>query len=332
MSTLSANNLNIADVLRRTGSDGLVKGIAELLDQENGLGMDIPVVEGNLPRGHLSQQRTSLPTFATRNPNGSTATSKSTTDQNIESPEIIESFSEVDEIVLNYGGDMAALKASEVPAFQQGAIQTMTSRWISGNQNTTPGQINGLATRYSSTSNANGRNIILGGSLSGQTDNMSIYRINWGVGRVYGWYPRGTQGGLVVKDWGPRIVEDSAARKVMHAVQWQWAFGISVDDWRAAARIPNIDLSLLIAGTGADLFDKLIQTENAVRRSGNSQGRGGIYMNTTTLMMLEIQARNDVQAGGQLTWETVGGQRMRAFQGVPINIEDQLSEAETRVT
>lgn len=329
MTTLSTNTLNIADILRRTRPDGTVGLIAELLSEDRGLINDMTWVEGDLPNGHLSQSRTSLPTFAIRNPNGSTAPSKSTTNQSTEAPQYIESFLEVDQLVARYGGDIESKIASELPAFKESAMQKVADAVVYGNGLTTPGQITGIMPRFADTTATNGSHVILGGSLAGQTDNMSILLLNHAPGMFYGFYPKGSTGGLEIKDWGDQIVESSSNRFVARRVQWLQAFGIAIDDWRAVTRIGNIDLSLLIAGTGADLFDKLIMAVNTQRRFN---GRKAIYMNSTTMMMLEIQARNDVQAGGQLSYATVTGQQIPTFQGIPINVEDTLTEAETRIT
>ena len=330
MATLSSNNMNIADIIRRTKPDGTVAHIGEILDEMLTLANDAPFIQGNLPNAHMTVQRTSLPTFSTRNPNGSTTPTKSTTSQTIESPEYIEAFSDVDELVLRYGGQVESQRAAEAVSFAQSGLQTVSNRFIYGNGSTTPGQMTGIMVRYADTTANNGDNVILGGSASGQTDNMSILLMNWGESTVHGWYPQGTSAGLKVTDWGKGIRPDSSALKVMYTEQWQWGFGIAIPDWRGITRIGNIDQSLLIAGTGADLFDKMMQA--IWTQTATVIGRQAFYMNRTNGMMLDIQARNEVKAGGQLGYADVGGQRLRTFQGIPINIEDTLTESETRIT
>ena len=55
-------------------------------------------------------------------------------------------------------------------------------------------------------------------------------------------------------------------------------------------------------------------------------------MNRTTRMMLDIQARNDVQAGAGLKFENVGGMMVETFRGIPINLEDKLTESESAIS
>jgi hypothetical protein len=116
----------------------------------------------------------------------------------------------------------------------------------------------------------------------------------------------------------------------VYTVYYKMGFGLALENWTSVVRIANIDKSLLVAGTGADLFDRLIQAKNKLSRGQNSKSRS-IYLNSTTKMMLEIQARNDVISGGGLTFQNVGGEGMTLWQDVPVSLEDQLGESETVV-
>jgi len=331
MATLGTNALQIHDIVRRTGPNGEFVPIAELLGEINTLATDSTWFEGELPAGHMNTVRTALPTFATRQPNGTTAPSKSVTAQTLEAAECIEGWLDADEMVINYGGDIAAKIASEMPAFAESAMQTITDRMISGNGATTVGQVNGLAVRYNSTSGTNGRNVINGGALGGQTDCMSIYLLEHGQGKFAMWYPKGSSGGLSVKDWGLRPVTTSSNLAVKYQVQWKWNFGLAVDDWRSVVRIANIDKSLLIAGTGADLPFRMNQATHCLPR-GTGMGRKAFYMNRTTYLYLDDQARNDVQAGGQLRSDFVEGKEITTWRGIPVNILDALTESETAIS
>ncbi len=334
MTTLNANTLTLGDRVRRSNPDGsIVSIITETMDQFNGMGNDAPWFEGELPGGHQSTYRASVPSWATINPNGTGATSKSTTGQNLETTEWLQAIMEFHELVGKYGGDVASLQASETPAFIQGGMQTVSSRLIYGNGTTTPGQITGLAARYNSlTTGNNYRNVIDGGALAGQTDAMSIWMMDWGRGKVSGFYPMGSKGGFEMNNIGKRVKDvSSTTQQIVYTVQFIQGIGLALDNWTCAVRIANVDKSLLVAGTGADLFDRLIQAKHKLNRGASSKTRG-IYLNSTTDMMLEIQARNDVIMGGGLTFENVGGAPMKMWQGIPVNIEDQLTESETIVS
>lgn len=334
MTTLSANTLTLGDRVRRSNPDGtIVSMITETMDQVNGLANDFPWFEGELPGGHQSTYRASVPAWATINPNGTGSTSKSTTGQNLETTEYLQCLMEFHELVGKYGPDgVAALQASETPAFIQGGVQTVGSRLIYGNGSTTPGQITGLAARYNSlTTGNNSRNVVDGGALAGQTDCMSVWFLDLGKGKVSGFYPMGTKGGFEMVNHGRRIKDvSSTTQQVVYTIQFIQGIGLALDNWTCAVRVANVDKSLLVAGTGADLFDKFIIAKHKLNRGASSKTRG-IYANSTVHMMLDIQARNDVISGGGLRFENVGGQSVKMWQDIPVNLEDQLTEAESVV-
>lgn len=331
MTTLGGNSLTIRDIVRRSKPDGTLAIIAEMQDQENGMVQDIPWVQGDLPSGSMTTSRVALPSWGTLNPNGTATLSKSVTSQNMENIMALTSWSEVADTVARYGGDAIAQRRAEAKSFYEGGKQSVAGKLFSANALTTAGEINGFTVRYNSTSATNGRNVISCGAAGGQTDCMSIWRVEWGQG-CYGLYPKGSQAGLETIDHGLQIIEvSSTTRKTVWAEEFRWSFGLAVPDWRSVARLCNIDKSLLVAGTGADLIDRLTQSSYVMPT--NSTGKGqAIYMNITTRMMFDIQARNDVTAGGGITYGNVNGQMMENFRGVPINREDQLGEAESVVS
>lgn len=331
MATLAENNLTIADAVRMSGADGKVLAVAEILHQKNGIVADIPWKESDTPEGHMSVQETSLPEIYTKTANGYVPSSKGTDAQTLEALETLEGWSVIEEQVASYGGDVAGKRANQTKKFTEKFNQTVADRFFYGNGSTTVGQINGLGTRFASTSGTTGSNVILGGSLSGQTDNMSIWLIGWGENKVGGVYRKGSPGGFRLRDWGSVIEFNSdGEQRVVYKEQYNWDIGLALDDWRYVVRIPNIDKSLLIAGTGADLFDKMILAIEAIPDIDSC--RPSFYMNRTTKAFLNIQARNAVQTGGQLSYEVVDGRRLSMFQGIPITISDRLTESETRIS
>jgi hypothetical protein len=328
MATLGANDMTISDAVRRQTVTGQIAEIAELLNQAPGLIQDLNWKEGDQPGGHQVTYRTSLPTISTVVVGNGTQSSKSTTGQTLESFEILEGYSVIDEKVANYGGDPGGKRASEDVAFVEQFHETVADRWFYGNSSTTIGQMNGLTSRYASTTGGTGSNVILGGGAG--SDNMSIWLCGFGPRALYGIYPKGTPGGLATMDWGKQVrTNGDGTEQVVYRTQYTWSIGQALHDWRYTVRIPNVDKSLLVAGTGADLFDKLIMAVNVC--FDINMVRPSIYMNRTTRMMFDIQARNDVLAGGQLKYEMVGGKRMEFFQNIPITLCDRLTEAETLV-
>lgn len=334
MATLGTNVLTLADWAKRFGPDGKIMTIVELLSQTNDILKDMLWIEGNLPTGHRTGVRTGLPTTAWRLINQGVQPSKSTTAQVDEACGMLEAWSEVDKDLAILNGDVAAFRLSEAQAFVESMNIEMAQTVFYGNSSTAPEEFTGLAARYSAISGAtNAQNVITGGGSG--SDNSSIWLVCWGGQTIHGIFPKGSKAGLVHEDMGEVTVETTAgiAGTRMRAFQdrWQWKCGIALRDWRYVVRIPNIDISNLVAkSSAADLFDLMIK---ALHRLPNmNMGKPVFYMNRSVFQMLDIQRRDDVISGGQLSFEQSDGKIYYSFRGVPIRICDALLETEATVS
>lgn len=330
--TLSTNALTLADWAKRLDPDGKVPTVVELLSQTNEILTDMLWIEGNLPTGHRTTMRTGLPTVAWRLINQGVTPSKSTTAQVDEQAGMLEAWSEVDQELATLNGNLPAFRLSEAQAFLEAMNQEMAGTLFYGNSGLAPEEFTGLSTRYSSLSATNGQNVITG-SGSG-SDNTSIWLVCWGEGTISGIFPKGSKAGLIHEDYGLQTITGSAglggSRLRAYQERFQWKAGIALKDWRYAVRIPNIDVSNLVAkSSAADLIELMIKA--TYRIPSLSMGRPVFYMNRTVAQMLDIQRRDDVISGAGLTWETVDGKRQGTFRGIPIRLCDQLLETEAAV-
>jgi len=332
MSTLAASVLTLADWAKRLDPDGKVPTIVELLSQTNEILLDMLWAEGNLPTGHRTTVRTGLPTVAWRLLNQGITPSKSRTAQIDEAVGMLEAWSEVDKDLAELNGNVNAFRLSEARAFIEAMNQEMASTLFYGNSSTAPEEFTGLATRYSSTTAANGQNIVVGGGAG--SDNSSIWLVVWGENTCFGIFPKGSKAGIMQEDMGLVTVETTAgiAGNRMRAYQdrWQWKSGVALKDWRYVVRIPNIDISALVAkSSAADLTELMIKAIHRI--PALNLGRAAFYVNRTVMQMLDIQRRDDVISGGGLTWETVDGKRTASFRGIPVRVCDALLETEATV-
>ena len=181
------------------------------------------------------------------------------------------------------------------------------------------------------------QNIVSGDGTG--SDNSSIWLVVWGENTIRGIYPKGSQAGLIHEDFGLQTIQvegsgDSAiagARMRAYQERYQWKNGISLKDWRYVVRIPNVDISQLVAQSNAADLTKLMV--KAVHRIPNmASGRPAFYMNRTCIEFLDIQRRDDVQSGGQLKYEVVDGKNILTFRQIPIRMVDQLVETEATVS
>ena len=331
MVTLASNNMTIEDAVRSMDAQGNMLPTAELLNQRNGIIPDIRWREGNLVGGHSYSQRTQLPSIFTVLPGQGTPESASSKAQMIEAPEILGGWSIIDENVANYGGDPAAKLASEDVSFIEQFDETVAKRWFYGNPAAAPGQMLGLAPRYGSISGNSGgtAQMIVDGGGTGSI-NMSCWLLGWSPKALYGWYPMGTPGGLYKRSWAPEPRTNAdGTTQVIYRTQFQWSIGQALEDPRFVSRLCNVDRATLTAGTGPDLFTKMIQQIRVI--FDINACAPSFYCNRTYRMMLDIQARNDVLAGGQLKYDVVDGKRIEFFQDIPLSYVDQLTLTEPRV-
>lgn len=332
MAVLGTNVLTLADWTKRLDPDGKTSAIAELLSQQNEILADMLFIEGNLPTGNRTTVRTGLPNAYWRRLNQGVQPSKSTTAQIDEACGMLEAWSEVDKKLAELNGNVGSFRLSEAQAFIEAMNQEMASTVFYGNSSLAPEEFNGLSARYSDPTAASGKNII---NFSGSgSDNTSIWLVGWGANTVHGIFPKGSKAGLSHEDLGLVTVETTAgiAGSRMRAYQdkFCWDTGISVKDWRYCARICNIDVSDLGGMSPASLIDAMIK---ATHKFPSLNGcKPVFYMNRTIFQYLDIQRRDNVISGGQLSYEVVDGKRIYSFRGIPVRICDALLNTEAAVT
>lgn len=329
MAAIGSSSLTLADHAKRLDPDGKVGKIVEMLNVANPMLEDASFIEGNLVTGHRTNIRTGLPSVYWRRINQGVASSKSTTAQVDEGCAMLEARSQVDVELANLAGDLGAFRLSESAPFVEAMGQEASQTLIYGNSSTAPEEFTGLATRYSSLSAQNAQNII---SASGSgSDNTSIWLIGWGENAVHGIFPKGSKAGLEHRDLGIDDAFDANNNRFEAYMDiWKMKVGLVVRDWRYAVRICNIDVSNLVAkSSAADLTDVMTK---AIHRFPSMSGiRPVFYAGRSVVQMLDIQRRDDVTAGGQLTYQNVDGKIVSSFRGIPVKICDSILETESAV-
>lgn len=332
MAALNSYVQTLADYAKKLDPNGSIAPVVELLNQTNEILQDILWKEGNLPVGHRCTVRTGLPTVYWRMANQGTPSSKATSAQVDEACAALESWSTIDKLIAELGGNLAANRLDEAVAHIESMGQELASTLFYGAA-TNPEEFIGLAARYSSLTATNGQNIINGGGSG--SDNASIWLVGWGNNSIFGIYPKGTQAGLEREDLGLQTVSTSttlgASNMRAYQERFGWQCGIALKDWRYVVRICNIDISNLIAkSSAADIIELMIK---AIHRIPNiASVKPVFYMNRTCFQMLDIFRRDDVISGGGLTFETVDGKVQYNFRGIPVRLCDVLTEAEEAVS
>lgn len=339
MATIGSTVLTLADWAKRLDPDGKVPDIVEMLGQTNELLTDMMFKEGNLPTGERVTMRTGLPTVAWRLLNTGVPKSKSTTAQVDEACGMLEARSEVDKTIVELNGNGGAFRLSEAQAFIESMNQEMAGTIFYGNAGTAPEEFTGLAPRYSSLSAANGSNILSAGGSG--SDNTSVWLVAWGAQTIHGIFPKGTKAGLVHEDIGLGDAFDTNNYRFRaYMDRWEWKCGLAVRDWRYAVRIPNIDISDLLAlgttqATTAATFLPKLMSRAIDRIPSVGLGRMAFYANRTIMSNLRVAAMEksnsvlSIQEGLNQFGQRI--QNGLTFMGVPVRMCDQLIETEAVV-
>lgn len=328
MATLSTKALTLADHAKRIDPDGKIPMIVEMLSQTNEILDDMLFMEGNLPTGHQTTVRTGLPQTFWRLLNQGIQPSKSTTAQVTEACGILEAWSEVDEEVAELNGNVNAFRISEAQAFLEAMSQEKAETLFYGNSSVNPEEFNGFAVRYSDLSAANAQNII--DAQGTGSDNSSIYLVVWGEKTCHGIFPKGSKAGLIHNDLGKQTIENADGSLYLgYRDQFKFKCGLALKDWRYVVRICNIDISELVAGTGADIVNLMIKAIHRVHKL--TAGKACFYMNRSIIQYLDIQRKDTAVQGTGISYKEVDGVNYMSFRGIPIKQTDALLETEARV-
>src|SRR6266481_6001113 len=153
--TIGTTALTYADWAKRMDDGYKVAAIIELLSQTNEVLDDMMVVEGNLPTGHKTTQRTGIPQASWRLLNTGVPNAKSTTSQLTEACGNLETYSVIDKDIADLNGNTPEFRLSESRAFLEGMSQQVASTMVYGNQFANPERFTGFAPRYSTKTVAN---------------------------------------------------------------------------------------------------------------------------------------------------------------------------------
>nr|DAQ13822.1 MAG TPA: major capsid protein [Caudoviricetes sp.] len=330
MAVISNQNLTLADVASRVDSSGATLEIVEALNQFNPILDDAPFIECNQIEGHKTTIRTGLPEVTWRKAYGGVQPSKSKTATVVEKTGNLEAYAEPDCDVVDLNGGTNEARFNEDIAFLESMAQEMATTLFYGDIKKTPEKFEGLASRLSSKKAASGSQIILAGGSSGSL--TSCYFVGWDKLACKMLYPKGTKAGLKSTDKGQVTVKAAdGGQYEAYRTHYKWQCGLSVSDWRAVARVANIDVDDLIEGTGTlangKLIELLIRAKNQIKPK--YRHNGVLYVPTEVKTYLENAAMNKSSAALRLV--EAADQLLVKFFDWTIKDCDAISLEETAV-
>ncbi len=336
MAVLATTHPTLLDIARRSGEDGKIAQIVEILNQTNEVLEDAVWVEGNLPTGHMTTVRTGIPAPTWRKLNYGVIPTKSHTAQITDTCGRLEAYAEIDKVLADLNGNTEAWRLSEDKSFIEGMNQELTQTLFYGNDLIDEAEFTGFAARYNSLSAQSADNIVLQSGTDG-SDNSSIWLVVWSPETVHMIYPKGLETGLSVTDKGQVTLENAVGgptggRMEAYRTHYAWNAGLSVRDWRYVVRVQfNQEDLVKDAATGPDLIDLLTEAIERLPNGGLNMGRAAFYMPRKTRTFLRKQITSSVR-NSTLTMDTVAGKRVLAFDDIPVRRVDQLLNTETVIS
>lgn len=339
MGALGLYLVTLADVAK--SKDKQIGKVAEVLIQHNAMAADMPYMEMNEGTIHKEDIRSALPAVYYRKANQPTPAGKSTIEERTFTAAHFESKSQLDKAVAERGGKdrVAYNRWNQAQGHIQAQANELAELMIYGSPESSNLKTAGFFDIYSTlaTTEETSKQIVDAGGTG--SDNTSILLVLWGERSIFGIYPKGTNAGLTRTDHskGGKLIQIPGLDENGNAGNF-WGYeeefmtdhGLVVKDYRQAARIANIDISNLVAGSGADLIDLMISANYKIDDLSN--GMGVWYVNRTIEAALHKQALTKVGAGAGLTFENYQGQKVLTFLGFPIRRMDAILNSEAQVT
>jgi hypothetical protein len=343
MATIGASYLNLIDMFR-AGGDNATADVAEVLNRLSPVVRNAFTVEANSGTVHKHSIRTGLPAVTWGRLYQGIPQSKSGRTNVQDTTGFVEGLSTVDTRLLDISPNAAALRMSEGEAFLESMRQEAETGVFYHDSTTTPEKFKGLAARYNALNGGGAGNQIVDAAGTG-SDNTSVWFVTWSENATHLIHPKGTKAGIQREDKGEqRVLDSSNNAYYVKEELFRWHLGLAVRDWRYNARIANIDVSDVIAGS-VDLYKYMrkafyklqgvystaMSSGGKVNENASVEGRTVIYMNRTILEALDATGTNASNGALLLKPMELEGRVVQSYRGIPIETTDALLNTETRV-
>jgi hypothetical protein len=336
LATIGSTFFDLIDLYKSQEDGQQIATVIEMLKENNAILDDAMTMEANMGTTHRTTIRTGLPSVTWGKFYKGIPGSKSTKAQVDDTTGFVEGLSSIDQRLLDISGNQNAVRLSEAVAALEAISQEVAATLIYGNDNTSPEEFTGFAPRFNSLSAANGGQIVDGGGTG--SDNTSIWICTWGDSYSHMLYPRGTAAGVKREDKGSQRTTDANGDPyyVMEEQFTQHA-GLTVRDWRNMARVCNLDVSDLIAGT-TDIYALMRKAFWKIKKHRVTDARMAIYCNSDVLEALDADSTPTAATGVtantpvRLKPTEVDGFEVMSYRGIPVRQVDAITNAEAQIT
>lgn len=331
MATIGNTYVDLIDIYKQQDGHGNYVPVIEMLTEMNPILQDAIAVECNKGTTHLHTVRSGLPSVTWGKLYQGIPNSKGKTAQVEDTTGFVEGLSTVDERLLGLSNNEGAVRLNEAQGYLEAMNQEVATKIFYGNTASDPEEFMGLAPRFNDLSAANGNQIIDAGGTG--SDNTSIWFVSWGDNQCQLLYPKGTKAGVQREDMGrQRVTDGSGNAYYAKEEKFTWHVGLAVKDWRYVARIANIDVSNMAAGT-VKLYDFMRKAYWQLQNRRVPGGNLAIYCNRDVMETLDALSSNAGASDSfiRLKPMEIQGQEVLTYRGIPIRETDALINTEARV-
>ncbi|KYK44542.1 hypothetical protein A1D31_14185 [Bradyrhizobium liaoningense] len=318
--------------------------VIEILNRQNPVLDDAIATQCNMDAVHRHMIRTGMPTVAWGRLYQGVPQSKATMQQVDDTTGFLEAMSGVDTRLLALAPDPAKQRLVDSAPYLEAMNQEMATGIFYHDTATTPEKFKGLSARFAAynsnvpdVAKPNIANQVIHGGGAG-SDNTSIWFVTWGDHATSLLYPKGMKAGVSIADKGEqRVLDGSGNPYYVKETMFNWHIGLFVKDWRYNARVANIDVSDMRAGS-VDLWALMRKAYYRLqsRRRDAMSSRIAIYMNREVLEILDAQSSDRALLAANpnytgLSQTSIEGKEVKTYRGIPIRETDAILNTEALV-
>ena len=341
MATIGTTYPQLIDMYKASAEGTVI----ELLKQNNPILEDAIAQPCNMDALHRHSIRTGYPSVSWGRLYKGVQASKSTMQQVDDTTGFLEARSEIDARLLALAPDPAKARLVDSAPYLEAMNLEMATGIFYHNTDTSPEKFKGLSARFAAyntnlpdPAKPNVANQVIHGGGSG-SDNTSIWFVTWADHATSLLYPKRLKGGIDVQDKGEEPVRAADGSTYYAKVtMFSWHVGAFVKDFRYNARIANIDVSDMMAGS-VDvwaLLRKAYYRLFQVYGVGALGGKTVCYMNRQVLEVLDAQSSDRALLAANPNYTGLGqaqieGKLIRTYREIPIRLTDALLNTEAVV-
>ena len=331
MALVGNSYLTLKDKYAQMENGKVTSTIIDLFAKTSTLMEDAITVECNDGSGHKTTVRNGLPEVEFRKFYQGVKPAKGEYTQITETTSMLDTYSVVDKKLADMNNDVNQFRLNEAQSFVQAMTDKVQTNVFYGNKGKNDAAFDGLAVRYNKISAKKddvGYQVIDAGGTG--AENTSIWFVTWGDLHTHLIYPKGSKAGLQHEDKGAVTIEAPDGSGLMEAYRdhFSWDVGLAVRNYKANARIANIDVTKLGTENAPDLTNLMIQGFYKTQKAAKG-GKMVIYVNDTIAANLHIQAANKKNVNLAIT--EFEGKPIVTFLGVPVKNIDQILDTEAKV-